>query len=176
MRNKTIAAVALAVFATSGYANAGTESTAVGTGIAGADATAAIEQYSQGSVGLAGLPGGICSEGVTLGAFGAGIGSSQLNAACLVIETVPSNVHLGILTRAQGAALVIEAYSRLGFSFAQPARASTPMSVATPAFPNINGAWEDLVREQQRQIVKCEAKWNGQAVVACVGTPGYPDS
>ncbi len=119
-----IAAVALvAIFSSAVVASAQSTAVGTGTGIGTGVASANVN----GAVGLAGLPGGVCSEGITLGAQGVGIGLSSLNRACLIIQSVPGMITAGLLTAEEGNVLILSAYQRLGFKLvrAEPSVAPT---------------------------------------------------
>ncbi len=154
--------------------------TAVGTGvgIGNSQANAAVKQYVNGSIGLSGLPGGICSDGFTLGAMGAGIGISVSKNPCIVVQSVPGLVRVSVLTRAEGAALVKAAYERLGFTLVKQDMSMTsserPAPRPEPAADPMRNVDECTVRDDGTRFVRVQRGLSeadkAEAVEACLAS------
>ena len=109
--------LASAAFAPTAYADtnisagAGAEAGASAGASAGANSTSNFK----GSVGLPGLAGGSCSEGLSLGAGGAGLGFSALNRACVLNGQIEAAVKSGLISKAEGRAFWLATAKSLGF-------------------------------------------------------------
>lgn len=104
---------------TTNIAGAGAEASSGSS--AGASSNNSMSSNSR-SVGLAGMAGGNCSEGFTLGAAGTGVGLNTLNKACVAAAQIDSAVQAKLITRAEGRAFWLATMESLGYKLVVPAK------------------------------------------------------
>ena len=130
--------------------------------------------FDSNSVGLAGLAGGDCSEGFTIGGAGIGIGSSQLNKYCQLAKQVFPAYQMGLLTRTEARALILTSFKGLGFNL-QMRPGKPDVEVTSTKSPTtsettkvrLNGQLYELSPSQLADLLNCTVGLklsNGQRV------------